>query len=243
MKKVLVYRANAAFRKFLTFEERSDFEVKVFPEGTEEGDIDVWIREKGAREYLMDDTCIRAWQKVKMYGWPTPQGFEWIFRSALEEAIGKLKVEEAIGEIVGLMLKKEVPDKIVIVQKCLGDHNLFGEKLKEEEVAEKLRVILEEVTGVPVKVEENPVPWKFYSDEDVWGEHEIVPQEDQWVFVDRHHNMASSGWHSRTTIFRLPMENLVQDAWDFGVEEIDIEGYAEAIRQFLPGKLQPQTLV
>jgi hypothetical protein len=119
----------------------------------------------------------------------------------------------------------------------MGDHNLFNSKRDEpesrkratQEDAEKLRRCLSETTGQPV--------WYLdISDAGLDTGVTITEQDITWVFFDRHFKSCQEElWEkipSNFRQFRVPIENLVQDAIAFGIE-INTEAYSRAIREKL----------
>lgn len=107
-----------------------------------------------------------------------------------------------------------------VVTSKMGDHSIFGPDT-DGVAAEKLRVCLSSVIGLPVHE---------YTDYEEALEEDVVT----WLFFDRHYGYVSAQEFARMPAtcrrFTLPIYNLVLDACDFGVE-VDLEAYSQAIRE------------
>ena len=254
MTKLVMYRNNSAYEQFLA-PALVGFETQIFPQGTSETEITAWItgRADSIRSMEMvylDQTCYEAgklvniWKDVKTnYG-----GLDHVFQKAVQSMMTKDTVEETIAEVVTHLLAKEVPTRVFVVMNRIGDHGIFksvhkdyaGDYDRAEQVeAETLRVCLEKVTKKPVTVikllgffsgfDENRELLKLLSS-----------HETTWTFFDRHLKTDECGkfWDvfneitsdATTTLFRVPIENLVEDAIAFGVN-LNPEKLSKEIRE------------
>lgn len=255
--KLVMYRDNAAYAQFLApaLVGREGFETQVFPEGTPEAGITDWLannadRIRGMEKVFLDQTCLESgrtlrsvrepnlshwniWSDVKTNdGWDR---FDLVFQVAARDVMTKASVEETLAEVIRHLLVKEVPTKVLVIQDHMGDHDLFNSKREGPEArkqaiqedAEKLRRCLADITGQPA----------WYLDVSSMGLDAGVPLTDQditWVFLDRHFKSCEKSLWSKIPAtfrqFRVPIENLVQDAIAFGIE-IDAEAYSQSIRE------------
>lgn len=253
MTKLAIYRNNSAYTQFLApaIASRNDFETKVFAEGTPEAEITAWITENATKirsmeEVYTDNTCSKAgrsvssttgksgniWRDVKNnYG-----NLDYNFSEASRAVFTKTTTEETVTEVVARLIAKEVPTKVLIIQDHMADHDLFGLgitssdwKAESERDAEKLRLCLREVIGQPV----------FYLDVSFAGLDAGVSLDETdivWVFLDRHYKGCEKRLWSKIPAnwkqFRVPVENLIEDAVAFGIE-IDTLAYSRAIRDIV----------
>lgn len=239
--KIAIYRENSVYTKYLATElaSRPDFEVITFAEGTPDIDIasalsDVAEKIFAAEKVYSDGTCNNALRSLrKQTHFP---GLDYYFQEAAVAALSKESVEETISEIVRRMLEKEVPDRILIVQSHMADHNLFGlgitsadweaECLRD---AEKLRGCLSEVSG-------QPVSFLAFGFDGIEADVSISKEDNVWVFSDRHFKSCEmKEWRKIPTHFKqfqVPIWNLVEDARAFGID-IDEEAFSKAIREIM----------
>lgn len=236
--KLVIYRNNSLFEKYLApiLATLEGYEVQVFPVNSSEDDIFDWIHtnfhEKISKSEVvyMDDTSYGAaggylnWQT-----WPREtQLLDSMFRRAAGQFLVKSDDQSSIREIVARLMAKERPKRVVVVSSNIGDHKMFGEY--DKETAEKLRAILAEVTGLEVWVdyslESALMPAGFLR---VAGRTKL--EGPTWAFVDRHYDVSKRllEKEDRLRLFKVPVENLVQSAMDFGVE-FDADAFAKAIR-------------
>jgi len=239
--KMAIYRENAVYTKYLgaLLAARPDFEVVTFAEGTSDFDIALALPKIQDKVYVaekvfLDRTCYQivgdVWKSVSTnYG-----GLDYDFQEAANKALSKATVEETIVEIVHRMLTKEVPDKILLIQDHMADHNLFGlgvtsDDWKEEALrdAEKLRNCLSEVSG-------QPVYFLSFGRNDICVDVKIAEEDNVWVISDRHFkNSNRSKWEripKNFKQFRVPVENLIEDALAFGID-IDAKALSKAIEE------------
>lgn len=257
MTKLAMYRNNSAYEQFLApaLSGREDFEMQIFPQGTPESEIITWITEhatqiRSMETVYMDKTCYKAGETLPSVKRPDSWGcniwndvatnyggFDYqVFRKAASVLTTKATVEETIAEVVRHLLAKEAPTKVLLIQDHMGDHNLFGlglhsadRKEKAQRDAEKLHSCLKKVTGQPV----------FYLDVSSYGLDAgvtITDEDTVWVFFDRHFKTCEKFlWEKipkNFRQFRVPIENLVEDAVAFGVD-FDTESFSREIREIV----------
>lgn len=235
MTKLVMYRNNTAYEQFLApaLKDREGFKMQVFPQGTPKADITAWIAEhvdyvRGMEKIIMDITCFyagtdmqrdgRFWRDVKIDF--VNFDLDRFLRCSLQSMVEKATAEEAIAEMIRLFLQKETPAKVFVVTSKMGDHSIFGRDT-DDVAAEKLRVCLSSVIGLPVYE---------YTDYKKALEEDAVT----WLFFDRHYGYVSAQEFARMPAtwrrFTLPIDNLVLDACDFGVG-VDLEAYSQTIRE------------
>jgi len=248
-KQLVLYRNNSAYEQFLkpALEDREDFEMQVFPQGTPETEIAAWLAEhagwvRGMRRVFLDDTCYEAGKSLHLWMAVScvrlsdvfQQDIPQYLQEAAKTMLRKATVEESIAEIVRRLLAKETPTKVLLIRNHMADHNLFGlgissDDRKEEATrdAEKLRACLEDTIGQPV----------WYLDVSSAGLDtgvSITEQDTVWVFLDRHFKSCEGRlWRNIPATFRqfqVPVENLIQDAVSFGIE-FDTEEYSRVVRE------------
>jgi hypothetical protein len=233
MAKIVIYRNNSAFQKFLAPAIASrcgELETKVFPEGTASEEIAKWFKQNREslleKEVVADKTCRNA------------TGIDWgrvenVFNEVAVLGLTKATVEETIAEVVRHLLKKEVPKEVFVIQKHMEDHDLFGSLAQmnrgqaAQADAQKLRKILEAVIGKPVTVVDKSIPEE--NMESLWSG---PAERGMWVFFDRHDDLTralSREW-KKVGWFRVPVESLIEDAVDFGIP-LDAGAYSHAIRE------------
>jgi hypothetical protein len=255
--KAIIYRNNSAYEQFLApaVASREGFETQVFPQGTSETEITTWLAEhadwlRSMVKVYMDQTCYEAGEAVPS-GQPDKKNWDiWmdvqtnyggfdhqVFQEAASVLMTKATVEETVAEVIRHLLIKEVPTKVLVIQDHMGDHDLFNSKREgpearkqaTQEDAEKLRRCLADTIGQPA----------WYLDVSSMGLDAGVPLTDQditWVFLDRHFKGCEKSLWSKIPAtfrqFRVPIENLVEDAIAFGIE-LDTEAYSRTIREIV----------
>ncbi len=254
MTKLAIYRDNTAYSQFLApaLAARNDFETKVFAVGTPETHVTSWIKEnadhiRSMDKVFTDNTCCEAGEKVPSktrpenkngcIWWDVKNNFGRIgpdFKVAAQKAVTGETNGDTIAKIVRLMLEKETPTKVYVVSEHMEDHDLFGlghpENKKDDE---RLQQLLREVTGLPV----------YYLHIDDYGVDtyvNVTPEDNVWVFIDRHFKGSKSKRRAYGNIpktfklFEVPIENLIGDALKLGIT-LDAEAYAKAVSDIVAG--------
>lgn len=257
MTKLVIYRNNSAYEQFLApaISDRKDLEIQVFPVGMDPAEITAWVvenadRVRGMEKVYLDKTCYEAGKSVPSQRLPNVSiwsdvetnygNFDHDLKMAAESVLKKATVKETIAEIIQHMLTKEVPDKVLLMKDHMADHDLFGLGILssdwEEEArrdAEILRSQLEASIGKPVNY--ITVEWPDVFDTNV----SIEEADKVWLFYDRHCTSELDfelemlqEKISCLSEFKVPIENLIQDALAFGIE-LDTEAFSQAIEEIV----------
>lgn len=222
MAKIVIYRSNDVFRKFLTpvLQNKVGIEVMEYPAGVFEEQIEADMKRhierlRGVEGIYVDITCATALQNILgddlyrggyKFCWPQ---IDYRFSEVARKTLAKATPDETIAHIMCLMVKKEKPAQVFISREHISDHDMFGKwssddcftDLARMSDALHLKEVIDNATGIPTIL----LPCVSAR----------IP-EGSWVVYDRHEKIGYVPHGVRQ--IKVPVENLVTCAIDMGID-------------------------